>query len=134
MDLTQAVNRNVPVQAEVEVIWKCSLHGYALQPGHGMHRGWLQNLYSSLLGLSSCVIVPWRFVSIIAEIKSLVNCNYNRPISFDWVPRVANRAAHILAHWSWLNSIFGFFGPSSAPLNLLDVILEDVGVVSQLSS
>ena len=55
-------------------------------------------------------------------------------MSFDWVPRVANRAAHILAHWTWLNSIFGFFGPSSAPLNLLDVILEDVGVVSQLSS
>ena len=75
-----------------------------------------------------------RIVSIIVEIKSLVNCNYNRPISFDWVPKVANRAAYILVHWYLLNSIFGFFGPSSAPLNLLDVILEDVGVVSQLSS
>ena len=49
LDLTQAMNRNVPVQAEVEAIWKCNLHGYALQPAHGMHRGWLQNLYSSLL-------------------------------------------------------------------------------------
>ena len=79
--------------------------------------------------LSSCVVVPWRIVSIIAEIKSLVKCNYNGPLSFDWVPR----AAHILAHWSLLNSIFGFFGPTSAPLNLLDVILEDVGAASQLS-
>ena len=45
--------------------------------------------------------------------------------SVSWVNREANRAAHSLARWSMLNSVFGSFDLGNSPSAFANVILEE---------
>ena len=67
-------------------------------------------------------IEEYRIGYFIKEIGSIAQGV--QALSFNWIPRDANKASNVLARWPLVNSLYNY-GPNCAPLVLLDVILED---------
>ena len=112
-------NTNVPLQVEAEAIkWVVSLAN--------------QLNFVAVLIEGDCLCcyqaidskgqeVPWRIRNIIREI--LISTQMLPSLSFCWVPREANMAAHILAKWSLQNIFVGSFDLGHCP-SCLDVVIR----------
>ena len=69
--------------------------------------------------------IPWAIENVIHSVKFLAS---NLPcLSFTWVPREANEAAHSLAKWCLLYSVCGSFSFCSSPPCFANVIREEAG-------
>ena len=69
--------------------------------------------------------VPWRIKNFVAGVRLLLESSLN--VGFiSQVNHEANRAAHSLARWSMLNSIFGTFDLGNSLTAFINVILEEV--------
>ncbi|KAL0010997.1 hypothetical protein SO802_006105 [Lithocarpus litseifolius] len=68
-------------------------------------------------------LVPWRLLNFVEFVKYVIS-GYNH-VSFNWVHREANKAAHVLANWSFNQSLFGSFDLGFGPPSFVNVILAE---------
>ncbi|KAK9993695.1 hypothetical protein SO802_023398 [Lithocarpus litseifolius] len=68
-------------------------------------------------------LVPWRLLNFVESVKYVIS-GYNH-VSFNWVHREANKAAHVLANWSLNQSLFGSFDLGFGPPSFVNVILAE---------
>ena len=73
--------------------------------------------------------VPWRIRGICNEILNLISLIPGFHVT--WIPRGANKAAHALAQWSFLNNVLGSFDVGFGP-PCFEIIIKDEALVSSL--
>ena len=115
---TKWANTNLPQQAEAEALRWVAFLSTQLPFESICIEGDSKVCIQAISNLN--VETPWRIQNIISKIISLAN-HVNR-LSFCWIPRVANRAAYVLAKWSTCNRIIGSFDVSNCPPCLSVVI------------
>ena len=60
---------------------------------------------------------PWKLINFVESARQAVESSVG--MSFNWVYREANNAAHVLAKWSLNNSVYGSFNMGYGPLFLM---------------
>ncbi|XP_075633481.1 uncharacterized protein LOC142605940 [Castanea sativa] len=129
-----------------EVVFACAKRVYSNLPIHAEAKAikWAlclaKNLEAAAMIVESvskdCVdalapsgkLVPWRIRGICSEILNLILLIPGCHVS--WIPRVANKAAHSLAKWSFLNKVFGSFDVGFGPPCFESIIMDEALVSS----
>ena len=73
--------------------------------------------------------VPWRIRGICSEILNLISLILGCHVTC--IPNGANKAAHSLAKWSFLNNVFESFDVGFSP-PCFEIIIKDEALVSYL--
>ena len=120
---SKKVNTTLPLQVEAEaILWAMQL-AEPLNSASILVEGDSQVCFKSIAvhGMD----IPWAIENAIQSVKFLAS---NLPyLSFGWVPREANGAAHSLAKWSLLYSVYGYFDFCNNPSCFVKVIREEAG-------
>ena len=119
--LSKMVYTNVPVQAEAEALrWSVYLA--------------MDKIFSNVVFESDSQICiraisqvdtspPWRIQGLILDIKARTQ-NF-LSVTFSWMYREANTAAHLLSVWSLKNSVYGSLALFCGPSNFASVISKE---------
>ena len=121
------VNTNLPFQAETKAIkWPLYL-AKSLETTFTIVESDSKDGVDSLA--SSCKNVSWRIRGIGSQIFNLISLTSCCRVI--WVFRGANKAAHSLANWSFLNNVFGSFDVGFGP-PYFELIIKDEALESSL--
>ena len=117
------VNTTLPLQAKAEtLLWALQL-AEPLNSTPIMLEGDSQVCFKSITvqGMD----IPWAIENVIQSLKYLAS---KFPfLSFRWFPREANEAAHTLAKWSLMYSLYGSFDFGNNPSCIVKVIRKEAG-------
>ena len=72
---------------------------------------------------------PWRIRGLCKEILNLTSLIPGCHVA--WIPRRANKAAHSLTKWSFVNNVFGSFDVGFSP-SCFELIIKEETLVSSL--
>ena len=121
------VYSNLPLQAEVEAIkWALSL-AKSIDVAAMIVESDSKDCVDALA--PSGKRVPWRIIGICNEILNLMSLIPGCHVA--WIPRKANKAAHSLAKWSFVNNVFGSFDIGFGP-SCFELIIKEEALVSFL--
>ncbi|XP_030939755.1 uncharacterized protein LOC115964624 [Quercus lobata] len=68
-------------------------------------------------------LIPWRLLNFVDSVKNVIT-DYSH-VSFNWVHREANQAAHVLANWSLNQYLFGSFDLGFGTPSFVNIILAE---------
>ena len=117
------VNTTLPLQAKAEaLLWALQL-AEPLNSAPIMLEGGSQVCFKSITvqGMD----IQWAIENVIQSLKYLA---FKFPfLPFRWFPREANEAAHTLAKWSLMYSLYGSFDFGNNPSYIVKVIRKEAG-------